>query len=109
MNSHLLDGLKKTMQIYCSCDIVEAVRTKTFIRSFGKPHFFERNEWKLHGTVSPFFLSAIILSLLAFCKKGWILVELEPGIVGGIYVMAVFGTEKETLLFGPWFNRIVRK
>ena len=64
---------------------------------------------KLHGTVSQFFLSATILSLLAFCEKGWTLVELEPGIVGGIYVMAVFGTEKETLLFGPWLNRIVRK
>lgn len=97
------------MQIYCSCDIVEAVRTKTFIRSFGKPHFFERNGWKLQGTVSQFFLSAIILSLLAFCQKGWILVEFEPGIVGGVYVIAVFGTEKETLLFGPWLNRIVRK
>lgn len=81
------------MQIYCSCDILEAVRTKNFIRSFGKPHFLERNEWKLHGTVSQFFFSATILSLLAFCEKGWTLVELEPGIVGGIYVMAVFGTE----------------
>ena len=48
LNWYLLDDLKKTMQIYCSCDIVKAVHSKTFIRSFGKRHFFERNEWKLH-------------------------------------------------------------